>query len=84
MALVVNESSCARARRALSLVLDYEAELAEIEALAVHLGRCSACRRYAAVVSAFTRYLRRVGANAGTQAAVRALVGQPESERSER
>ena len=59
MRILVSERSCARARRALSLVLDYEADVADVRALAVHLGRCGGCRRYAAEVSAFTRDLRR-------------------------
>ncbi len=59
MLTAVSERSCARARRALSLVLDYEADASEVHALAVHLGSCGGCRRYAAEVSAFTRDLRR-------------------------
>lgn len=56
--------SCTTARRTLSLVLDYEADVAEIEAFAAHLGRCAACRRYTAEVSSFTRHLRRAGGSA--------------------
>ena len=58
MRIVVSERSCARARRALSLVLDYEADAADVYALALHLGGCGECRRYTAEVSAFTRGLR--------------------------
>jgi predicted anti-sigma-YlaC factor YlaD len=58
MQIVVTEGSCARARRALSLLLDREAEAADVETLALHLGRCSSCRRHTAEVSAFTRGLR--------------------------
>jgi predicted anti-sigma-YlaC factor YlaD len=55
------ETGCSRARRTLSLVLDREAEVADIEALAAHLGRCARCRRFTAEVSAFTRHLRSAG-----------------------
>ena len=58
MLTAVSKRSCARARRALSLVLDYEADGADVRALAVHLGSCGSCRRYTAEVSAFTRDLR--------------------------
>lgn len=64
MQIALSQRSCARARRALSLVLDYEADVAEIEAFAAHLGRCAACRRYTAEVSSFTRHLRRAGGSA--------------------
>jgi predicted anti-sigma-YlaC factor YlaD len=60
MRTAVSERSCARARRALSLVLDREATAGDVEALALHLGGCGACRRYAARVSAVTRELREV------------------------
>ena len=62
MRTVVSERSCARARRALSLVLDHEADAADVEALAIHLGRCGSCREYSADVSAFTRDLRSTAA----------------------
>lgn len=58
MEFAVSERSCARARRALSLVLDHEAAATDVRALALHLGRCGACRRYVAEVSALTRTLR--------------------------
>ena len=44
MAIAVSEGSCARARRALSLVLDLEAAAAEIYGLALHLSRGSRSR----------------------------------------
>lgn len=59
MYAAVSERECARARRALSLVLDREAEAATVASLAVHLGLCGDCREYAAEVSAFTRAVRR-------------------------
>ena len=62
MLVAVSDGSCARARRALSLVLDYEAGASDVEALALHLGRCGSCRQYAAEVSSFTRDLRSIGA----------------------
>ena len=62
MRTAVSERSCARARRALSLVLDYEGSDEDIRRLAVHLGNCGGCRRFAAEVSAFTRNLRSVPA----------------------
>ena len=58
MRTAVSERSCARARRALSLVLDYEASDEDVRRLAVHLGNCGNCRRFAAEVSSFTRKLR--------------------------
>jgi predicted anti-sigma-YlaC factor YlaD len=58
MTIVVSERSCARARRALSLVLDGEASPHEIYGLAVHLGQCGPCRRFTARVGALTRVLR--------------------------
>jgi predicted anti-sigma-YlaC factor YlaD len=58
MNVAVIERSCARARRALSLVLDGEAAPDEIYGLAVHLGRCESCRRFTAQVGALTRVLR--------------------------
>jgi predicted anti-sigma-YlaC factor YlaD len=58
MAAHIGARRCARARRALSLLLDREAGAADVEVLAVHLGRCASCRKYAAQVSAFTRDLR--------------------------
>lgn len=63
MRTAVSGGSCARARRALSLVLDYEAGVADVRALAVHLGGCGGCRRYAAEVAAFTRDLRQALVN---------------------
>jgi len=62
MRTAVSERSCARARRALSLVLDYEASDEDVRRLAVHLGNCGNCRRFAAEVSSFTRNLRSVPA----------------------
>jgi predicted anti-sigma-YlaC factor YlaD len=59
--------SYARAHRALSLVLDYEADVAEIEAFTAHLGCCAGCRRYTAHVAAFTRYLGRLAGGTGTR-----------------
>ena len=58
MAIAVSEWSCARARRALSLVLDGETVAGDFHALATHVGGCPACRRHAAEVSAITRQLR--------------------------
>lgn len=58
MAIAVSEWSCARARRALSLVLDDEEAAGDVQALAVHIGGCAACRRHVAEVSAITRQLR--------------------------
>jgi predicted anti-sigma-YlaC factor YlaD len=57
--VAVSERECARARRALSLVLDREEGHGTLAALAVHLGLCGDCRQYAAEVSAFTRAVRR-------------------------
>jgi predicted anti-sigma-YlaC factor YlaD len=58
MGVAVSECECVRARRALSLVLDLEAEDADARQLATHLGRCASCRRFAWDVSAITRQLR--------------------------
>ena len=58
MKLAADASSCIRARRALSLVLDGEAAAAEVLMAAVHIGRCEPCRQFAAQVVAFTRELR--------------------------
>ena len=63
---VVSERACARARRALSLVLDREAEAATVASLAAHLGLCGDCREYAAEVSAFTRAVRRAAGHTRT------------------
>ena len=41
----IGETSCARARRAHSLVLDSESDAADLDALAAHLARCGACFR---------------------------------------
>lgn len=73
--LAVSERECARARRAFSLVLDLEAEPAEAEALAEHLGTCSGCRRHAAEVSAFTRALRTSGQHADAINTTRNTIG---------
>ena len=56
--ITVGAPSCARTRRALSLVLDSEDEAADLRRLAAHLSRCGSCRRFASDVSAFTRELR--------------------------
>jgi predicted anti-sigma-YlaC factor YlaD len=64
--VAVSEYECARARRALSLVLDREAEPFTVESLAVHLGLCGGCRQYAAEVSAFTRAVRRAAGHIRT------------------
>jgi predicted anti-sigma-YlaC factor YlaD len=58
MTPVARERSCARVRRALSLVLDDEADAFDLRAVAVHIGRCEVCRRYLRDVSAITRQLR--------------------------
>ena len=58
MAIAVSEWGCARARRALSLVLDGETVAGDFHALATHIGGCAACRRHVAEVSAITRQLR--------------------------
>ena len=58
MAIAVSEWSCARALRALSLVLDWETATGEFRSLAAHVGGCAACRRHVAEVSGFTRQLR--------------------------
>jgi predicted anti-sigma-YlaC factor YlaD len=42
----------------MSLVLDGEAEAAEVHAVASHLRTCVRCRRFACEVAAFTRELR--------------------------
>jgi predicted anti-sigma-YlaC factor YlaD len=60
-ATAFDETGCGRARSALSLVLDREAEAADIEALAAHIGRCASYRRFTAEVSALTRQLRLAG-----------------------
>ena len=60
MSVAVGAGSCARARRALSLVLDGEAEASEAETLAAHLACCGACRSFALDVSAFTKALRTI------------------------
>jgi predicted anti-sigma-YlaC factor YlaD len=63
VAIAVSEWSCARARRALSLVLDHEEVEGDLRSLAVHLGSCPPCRQFAADVTQFTNDLRalRVG-----------------------
>jgi predicted anti-sigma-YlaC factor YlaD len=58
MAIAVSGWSCARARRALSLVLDGEEPEGDVQSLAQHLGGCPSCRQFAAEVTAFTRALR--------------------------
>ncbi len=58
MTIAVSEGGCARAHRAASLVLDYEAAASDVQALAVHLGECGGCRQHVAEVAAFTRQLR--------------------------
>jgi hypothetical protein len=58
MKLAVDERSCIRARRALSLALDDEAAAADVLEAAVHIGHCEPCSRFAAHVVAFTRALR--------------------------
>jgi predicted anti-sigma-YlaC factor YlaD len=58
MPLAASKRTCARARRAFSLVLDREAAASDVRALAEHLGRCEGCRRYAEHVADFTRDLR--------------------------
>jgi predicted anti-sigma-YlaC factor YlaD len=56
--VAVSEWGCARARRALSLVLDHEEAAGDLQSLATHLGNCGACRAFAADVSESTRLLR--------------------------
>lgn len=58
MLVVASEGSCARARRALSLLLDDEGGPTDVRALAVHLGTCESCRLFTARVAAVTRALR--------------------------
>jgi predicted anti-sigma-YlaC factor YlaD len=58
MHVAVSEWSCARARRALSLVLDHEEAEGDLQSLAAHLGSCRACHAFAADVSELTRLLR--------------------------
>jgi len=58
MRVAVSEWECVRARRALSLVLDLEAEPADARQLATHLCCCGGCRRFAADISVITRHLR--------------------------
>jgi predicted anti-sigma-YlaC factor YlaD len=58
MYVAVSEWSCARARRALSLVLDHEEAAGDLQSLATHLGSCRSCRAFAADVSRSTRLLR--------------------------
>jgi predicted anti-sigma-YlaC factor YlaD len=65
MAIAVSEWSCARVRRALSLVLDAETAAGDFRVLARHVGGCESCRRDVAEVSAITRQLR--SARAGPQ-----------------
>jgi predicted anti-sigma-YlaC factor YlaD len=59
MLIPVPPSECTRAREAVSGRLD--GELSELDAvrLDVHLGRCPACREFAAQAAAFTEELRR-------------------------
>jgi predicted anti-sigma-YlaC factor YlaD len=58
MHVAVREWSCARARRALSLVLDREEAAGDLQSLATHLGSCGACRAFALEVTQLTRHLR--------------------------
>jgi predicted anti-sigma-YlaC factor YlaD len=58
MHVAVSEWSCARARRALSLVLDGEDAEGDVQSLAVHVGTCRACRGFATDVAELTRLLR--------------------------
>jgi predicted anti-sigma-YlaC factor YlaD len=51
-------TGCASARLAVSLVLDCEAEEADVHRLASHLRTCARCRRFACDVAGFTRTLR--------------------------
>lgn len=52
---------CVRARLSLSLALDGEAAGPDLFLAALHLGRCSSCRDYAAQVGAITAELRARG-----------------------
>ncbi len=58
MRAVVRAKSCARARLALSLVLDGEAHEDEWRELASHLHRCGACTELATAMEFVTRELR--------------------------
>jgi predicted anti-sigma-YlaC factor YlaD len=58
MAIAVSEWSCARVRRALSLVLDGETATGDFHSLATHVGGCPACRRHVSEISAITKQLR--------------------------
>ena len=55
--LADEDTACAWARLAMSLVLDGEAEAADVH-VASHLRTCVRCRRFACEVAAFTRELR--------------------------
>jgi anti-sigma factor RsiW len=55
-----------RARRSLSALLDGEASASEVETVALHLGSCPRCRRFAARIAAVTRELRSVRADRGS------------------
>ena len=55
--LAGEDTACARARLAMSVVLDGEAEAADVH-VASHLRTCVRCRRFACEVAAFTRELR--------------------------
>jgi predicted anti-sigma-YlaC factor YlaD len=57
-ALATEDTACDDARLAMSLVLDCEAEAADVHCVASHLHTCDRCRRFACEVAAFTRALR--------------------------
>lgn len=58
MRAAVRARSCARARRALSLVLDDEARDEQRRELASHLQGCGDCARFATALEFVTRELR--------------------------
>jgi len=67
--VALDDPTCLRARRTVSLALDGEVGTAEILGVASHLGRCEPCRQFAAAVVAFTNELRSLRDEAARTAA---------------
>jgi predicted anti-sigma-YlaC factor YlaD len=75
--LAGEDTACASARLAMSLVLDGEAEAANVHRVASHLRTCDRCRRFAREVAAFTRALRSRGGEPPRTAGSDKTTGRP-------
>jgi predicted anti-sigma-YlaC factor YlaD len=58
MSVVIADGRCLRARRSVSAAIDQEAAAGELGSAALHLARCSECRRFFVGIDAVSSLLR--------------------------